>query len=172
LNDFLCPSLNFRSIGFGITVKIIEIYVRVMMSGVGMRIRNMMHLGRRIWRAEGHRGGIGRTTEPSRENITRGALDRRRQLRYRRRVMKGVYDAHMVRSMPDKGVTVNGRGRGLDEVVIIYVVWIIFDVIRGTGVIIRRSFLGSHFISSEETTTRTTRATHSMFMARLMKIGL
>ena len=149
------------------------------MSGVGMRMGNMMHLGRRIWRTEGHRGGICRTAEPLRKNMTGRGLDRRRlrlglrlrlrELRYGRRVMKRVYHAHMVRCiMREEGVGVNrdyGGGRGLDEVIIIQVVWIVLDVIRRAEVIIGRSFLSSHFISSEETTTRTTRTTHSMFMA-------
>jgi hypothetical protein len=85
-----------------------------------------------------------------------------------------IHDAHMVGRMSHEGVTVNwDYGRwGLDEVIVFYVVGIIFDRIGGTWMISGGKFLCSDFVCSEKATSRTTRTSHCVFMARLMKIWL
>jgi hypothetical protein len=78
LNDFLCPPLNLSSVGFCATIKTRKVDIGVVVSGVGVRMRNVMYLGRRIGRAERHRGRISGALKPLRENIIGGSLGRRR----------------------------------------------------------------------------------------------
>jgi hypothetical protein len=75
LNDILIPPLNISSI-FCVTIQTCEVDVRVVLS-VGVRVRNMMYLWRRIWRTECNGGGITGALKSLRENMIGGKLGRR-----------------------------------------------------------------------------------------------